>query len=264
MRVLSLGWGVQSWTLAAMSAVGEIEPLDAAVHSDTRFERAATYAFAEQWTPWLRERIPQVITVRAGSLKRGVTRQLPKGTWEVQIPAFTYSIGGGSGQIRRQCTQEWKVRPFRAWIREQRLGVLPKEQTEVWLGISKDEYQRARDADVKYIRNVFPLLEMGMTREDCKEWLRSHDLPIPPKSSCVFCPFHSRLAFADMKREGGPDWDESVRVDAEIRDKRPPFQLFIHPARIPLAEAVDIPEDHGFTQTGFDPDGKCDEGVCWV
>ena len=35
LKILSLGWGVQSWTLAAMAALGEIPMPDYAVHADT-------------------------------------------------------------------------------------------------------------------------------------------------------------------------------------------------------------------------------------
>jgi 3'-phosphoadenosine 5'-phosphosulfate sulfotransferase (PAPS reductase)/FAD synthetase len=52
MKVISLGWGVQSWTLAAMAALGEIEA-DVAIHADTTWEKSATYDFARQWQPWL-------------------------------------------------------------------------------------------------------------------------------------------------------------------------------------------------------------------
>ena len=38
LKILSLGWGVQSWTLAAMAALGEIPKPDFAVHSDTTHE----------------------------------------------------------------------------------------------------------------------------------------------------------------------------------------------------------------------------------
>ena len=31
MKVISLGWGVQSFTLAAMVALGELEPVDYAI-----------------------------------------------------------------------------------------------------------------------------------------------------------------------------------------------------------------------------------------
>lgn len=35
LRVISLGWGVQSWSLAAMAALGEIPRVDYAIHADT-------------------------------------------------------------------------------------------------------------------------------------------------------------------------------------------------------------------------------------
>ena len=35
---LSLGWGVQSWTIAAMAALGELPPIDLAIHADTGHE----------------------------------------------------------------------------------------------------------------------------------------------------------------------------------------------------------------------------------
>ena len=56
MRVISLGWGVQSFALAAMSALGELPPVDAAIHADTTHERRETYEFAATWTPWLEAR----------------------------------------------------------------------------------------------------------------------------------------------------------------------------------------------------------------
>ncbi|KKL22079.1 hypothetical protein LCGC14_2439070, partial [marine sediment metagenome] len=53
LRVLSLGWGVQSWTLAAMIALKELPPIDYAIHADTTHEMSNTYALAAKWTPWL-------------------------------------------------------------------------------------------------------------------------------------------------------------------------------------------------------------------
>jgi len=43
MKILSLGWGVQSMTIAVMAALGDIEPVDYAIHSDTTHERTDTY-----------------------------------------------------------------------------------------------------------------------------------------------------------------------------------------------------------------------------
>ena len=63
LKVISLGWGVQSWVLAAMSALGELPKVDYAIHSDTQWEYEGTYKFAKEWTPWLEERGVKVATV---------------------------------------------------------------------------------------------------------------------------------------------------------------------------------------------------------
>ena len=45
---LSLGWGVQSFTLAAMAALGELPPIDLAIHADTGHEAQGTYDHARK------------------------------------------------------------------------------------------------------------------------------------------------------------------------------------------------------------------------
>ena len=124
--------------------------------------------------------------------------------------------------------------------------------------------ERMRTSDVKYIVNVYPLVERRMTRMDCITWLESHGLEVPPKSSCVFCPFHNLNHWKEMKRRGGEDWEHSVLVDSAIRDKRDKFDLFVHPARVPLEQAVNIPEDIGAFQVQFEFDRPCDGGVCFT
>lgn len=175
------------------------------------------------------------------------------------------------GQLRRQCTGRWKIDPIRRTLRDelrQRGVKSPKAgAVEMWMGISLDEWDRARSADVAYIANRYPLLERKMRRQDCVTWLLDHALPVPPKSACTFCPYHNRRAWAEMKRAGGPDWEQAVKVDQAIREKRPPFGLFLHRDRIPLVEAVRIPEDHGYSQGdlfGDEDDDGCATGVCFV
>ncbi len=255
MRVISLGWGVQSWTLSAMAALGEIEA-DVAIHADTRFEKTATYAFAAQWTPWLEAHGLRVVTVQGDPFvaKAGKTH----------IPAYTTTAKGG--QLRRQCTNHWKIEPIRRWVSDElkRQGLTKRPGiVESIQGISLDEWQRMKDADVKYIIHRYPLVDMKMTRNDCVTWLAAHDLPVPPKSSCVFCPFQSLNTWRELKRNGGQDWATAVEIDLQIRDVAPPA-LFVHPARKPLTEAVMIPEDSGLSQaTLFDGDG-CESGYCFV
>jgi len=254
MRVISLGWGVQSFTLAAMAALGDIKPVDAAIHADTTHERSMTYAFAAQWTPWLVDRGVRVVTVSNPTPRIITDRQGGK----IWIPAFTNTPGQSGGQLRRQCTHRWKVQPIRRWLQANRNG----EPVTQLLGISLDEWHRAKDSDVKYISHQWPLLDLNMTRSDCMNYLESHGLEVPGKSSCTFCPYHDRRSWQDMKREDGPDWAEAVAVDEAIRKVRPPYDLFVHNSRKPLVDVdLSTPEDHGQLRLLND---ECDSGYCFL
>ena len=261
LRILSLGWGVQSWTLAAMVALKELPPIDYAVHADTTHEHEATYAHAKKWTPWLEEHGVRVVTVKAN--RPDVVRK----DWDAStlIPAFTLEQRTyQTGQLRRQCTHNWKIMPVRRFIRSILENPKPGS-VEMWLGISFDECQRIRDSGVGYIINHYPLAEQRITRAACIAWLEAHSLDAPPKSACTFCPYKSLESWRRLKRRGGHDWQEALAVDNSIRNKRADAGhiLYVHPARIPLEEAVKIPEDIGAHQFGFfEEEQPCDSGFC--
>ncbi len=260
LRIISLGWGVQSFTLAAMTALEELPPVDFAVHADTTHEAEGTYAHAAKWTPWLEERGVKVVTVQG--TRTDVVQKV--NVTKVIIPAFTSADDGKQGQVRRQCTGDWKINPIRRFIRSQ-IGKPTPGSVQSLQGISLDEWQRMRTSDVKYIENVYPLVDARISRAGCIAWLNSHGLDVPPKSACTFCPYHSLGMWRAMKQRGGPDWSKAVIIDSNIRNKRMKgagLLLYVHPARLPLEEAVNIPEDHGAKQLELDM--PCDSGACWV
>ena len=145
---------------------------------------------------------------------------------------------------------------MRRWLQANRNG----EMIEQLLGISFDEMQRMKPSGVKYIVNRWPLIELRMTRQDCMAWLQRHDLEVPHKSSCIFCPYHNRRAWYDMKAEDGDDWRKACEVDAAIRKARPPYDLFVHSDRVPLRN-IRSPQDNGQLEMALD---VCDSGYCFV
>jgi hypothetical protein len=262
LKILSLGWGVQSWTLAAMAALDEIPRPDYAVHADTTHEMQGTYSHAAKWTPWLEEHGVPVVTVQAANANVVVYRS----TASVMIPAVTVENQTlEKGVAKLQCTKEWKIAPLRRFARSI-IGKTSPDCVEMWMGISLDEWQRMRDSGTQYIKNVYPLVDQRLSRSYCVAWLEEHGLDIPPKSACTFCPYHNKDYWKKMKRAGGSDWDEAVAVDEVIRDKGKgsgkDFQLFIHSSGLPLEEAVRIPEDYGAKQ--IEMDIPCDSGHCFV
>ncbi len=120
---LSLGWGIQSTTLAAMMAFDEIPRADYIIHADTTHEKEATYEYAERMTPWFGEHGIDIVTVRGKWLDVAIS-QWGDGT-SVMIPAFTLDkVDGSKRQVRRQCTSYWKINPIRQFITSElkRLG----------------------------------------------------------------------------------------------------------------------------------------------
>lgn len=247
MKIISLGWGVQSFTLAAMSATGVLPPVDAAVHADTRHERRETYEFAERWTPWLEKRGLSVFTVRGG---RPMLGQAPNYT---SIPAFTtWPNGQQSGMLWRECTADWKIDPMRRWCREelkrQKLKLRPGAVVK-YLGITLDEIERMAHSKVKYVRLEYPFIQMfdkPMTRGAALQWLHTNKLEIPVKSSCVFCPYHDRATWREIRNSGNGDWEKALAADRAIRNARPGYLCYLTSDRLPLEECdFRSQEDHG-------------------
>ena len=242
MKVISLGWGCQSFALAAMSALGVLPKVDAAIHANTTHERSETYALAKKWTPWLEERGVRVVTVQ------GLAHRLDPclDRLSVFLPLYSVDLDSQSrGMLRRQCTSEWKIKPIRRWLQANRKG----QSCETWLGITLDEVTRMRQADVKYVTNTFPFIEMldrPWTRGMVMRWLRDNDLEIPVKSSCIFCPYHDRATWREIQRSGTGDWEKAVATDEAIREKRPGYLCYLTAARKPLVECdFRSQEDHG-------------------
>lgn len=229
-RVLSLGAGVQSSTLALMIARGDLRPVDCAIFADTGWEPKAVY----EWLDSLEAQLPYpVYRVSAGNLRNDTMARSNAAIGRVAaVPWFTLSKDGKQGMGRRQCTSEYKLRPLQRKVVELMDGARPKGGCEMLIGISMDEAWRMKPSRVKYIVNTFPLIEARMTRQDCLRWMDERQYPKPPKSSCIGCPFHSDAQWRALSPE---EFSDAVEVDRAIRTQ-PGMrtQQFMHRSRKPL------------------------------
>lgn len=247
LTVISLGWGVQSFGLAAMVALGELPPVDYAIHADTGWERHETYEFAERWTPWLEARGIPIITVQASTHVRDVAGD------GIIPPFFTRGLKD-DGQLYRICTDRWKIRPMQRWIRQElrRRGVdKAPGAVDQFIGFTLDEQHRAKSSKVQYITNHYPFLERKMTRQDVIMWLMRAGLDVPVKSACIICPFRRWQTWREIQLSDNGDWQKAIEIDRAIRYKRPDYLCYVYDDRKPL-------EDHDFTRQMalFDRDKK--------
>ncbi|HEY5834952.1 hypothetical protein [Streptomyces sp.] len=253
LRILSLGAGVQSTTLLLLAAEGRLPRLDAAIFSDTGWEPAAVYAHLDRLEREVARPagIP-IYRVSAGNIRDDALN--PEHRF-ASMPLFIKNQDGGDGMTRRQCSNEYKVKPIKAKVREL-LGCphptpVPRGLfVEQWIGISRDEFGRARDADVQYMRNAFPLLDLtggadgmtGWTRDDCLRYLRAQGFESTPKSACIGCPFHGNAQWRRMRDKHPEEWADAVAFDASIRrgnaNGKPLLgEAYLHRSRLPLDQA---------------------------
>lgn len=260
LNIISLGGGVQSSNIALMAAHGEITPMpDCCVFADTQAEPAAVY----RWLDWLEKQLPfPVYRVTVGNLYDDTMKAINAGTRVAAIPWFTMSPDGERGMGQRQCTNDYKLVPIRRKIRELLGGKTRPGAVSMWIGISRDEASRMKESGVKYIVNRYPLtMEKYMTRHDCINWLTRHGYPIPPKSACIMCPFHSNAAWTAMMTDP-VDRAAVVALDATIRNQGGfEGQQFMHRSCLPI-DQVDFSTDEDRGQLNMF-NNEC-EGMCGV
>lgn len=231
LRVLSLGAGVQSTTMALMAAHGEIDQMpDCAIFADTGWEPRAVY----DHLAWISSGVLPfpIHVVSAGNIREdAIARTNTPGQRFAAIPWYTVSPAGRLGMGRRQCTKEYKLRPIQRKVGEL-LGGRMRGGAEVWIGISADEVARMKPSRVGYIVNRFPLVERWASRRDCLTWLCDCGYPEPPRSACIGCPFRSNAEWRML-----PDYEfaDVVEVDSAIRHQ-PGFrhEQYAHASRKPL------------------------------
>jgi hypothetical protein len=251
LRVLSLGAGVQSTTLALMSAEGALPRLDGAIFADTGWEPARVYGHLDRLTGVLSDAGIPVWRVSNGNLRRDTIDPAHR---FASIPYYVRNPDGSLGMGRRQCTSEYKLTPIRRKVREL-LSARPPDYRRVpagrvaeqWVGFSTDEIGRINDRHgVRYIHTRYPLIELGMDRAACLRWLRCRGWNDVVKSACVGCPYHGNRRWRELRDHHPDEWADAVEFDRLIRrggSRGLPLrgEAFLHRSRVPLDQA---PIDH--------------------
>jgi hypothetical protein len=176
-------------------------PLDGVVFADTGGEVPETYKYLSITKGFLERRgVPFSVVAR-----RGTT--LYETAWKRQV--FPSAIW-------RWSTRDFKVAPILRHYRT--LG----GHVNQYLAIAWDELERMKRSRVEYVTNLYPLVDRRFTRADCVAIIADAGLPIPPKSSCFFCPFGSLDRWRWLY-ENHPDLYEKAMA-LEERSKHFPSQ----------------------------------------
>ena len=272
-RSLNLGAGVQSTVLALMADRGEygLTRPDVAIFADTGWEPPEVYKHLE----WLKSELSfDVVTVSAGNIRENILQgQRPNGRNYLGIPAYIRNPDGSEAVSRRQCTDDYKIRPIQNWLREH-LSLVPGRrapkhiQVEMWMGISADEMDRQKPSRDEWITKRYPLIERGFNRFQLLSWfMEQYPGRYLPRSSCVGCPYRSDPEWKRLKENDPESFQEAVNVDEALRGvpvvrdaiTASGGHAYLHRSRRPLAQI-----DFG-SVTNYDDlmQEEC-EGLCGI
>ena len=216
-NILSFGGGVDSSTLIAIdlnrdgaaSLLGitrnqldkAFPSIDRVVFSDTGAESDATY--------------DNIIKTRKILALSGKTLTVVKREGE-NITEWCLRLGiipvmpGGS----HVCSMKFKGEVMKKWAASENI------ESPTWIiGIEADEKRRARFTKPKGDTHnyVYPLVELGITREKCLELLIALGWHTVTKSSCVFCPFKTENEILDMYLNDPTAWKLCEEIEEAFR-----------------------------------------------
>lgn len=265
-KAISYGGGVQSTALIVLAIQGRIDfevALFSNVGDDSEHPASLDYV-RNVMKPYADKHgfpVHELDPVRRGektTLRNEITRE---GSNRVLIPVY----GDIGAPLSRSCTADFKIKTVGRWLRQN--GASKHDPATVAIGISVDEIERAgRGKDEPYSRRVYPLLDLGLNRDRCVTLIRDAGLPVPPKSSCFFCPFHRPIYWGEMRRDEPELFEQSQEIEDHINARqaakgRNPLYLTRYGVR--LSDAISEAQQTLFSMDGPGENG-CDSGYCWT
>lgn len=242
---MSYGGGKQTVAMITLVLEGKLPKPDVIVMADTGREVQTTFEYLNRRVQPALKAIGLQVEIAGHEYSK---HDLYK-SGDLLLPTFTRQ-NGGVGKMPTFCSDEWKKRVIRRWLRERDIN-----DTDVWLGISTDESERMKASGLNWYRHVYPLIEiMPMSRAACVNQIIRFGWDVPNKSRCYMCPNQSTHSFRELYLRHDGDFQKAIDLEKEIQknDK----DVFLHPTARPLEVAIegDLAQPYLF-------DG-CDSGYC--
>lgn len=266
LNIISLGAGVQSSAMALMCAKGDLPyRVEAAIFADTQVEPASVY----RWLDWLEPQLPfPVHRVTKGdiveaTLRKRVSKKNGKAYQKNFVPSFGVSKSGKDTMLPRKCTYDFKLIPIYQTLRKicnVKRGEKEHKVTSL-IGISLDELIRMKPAKYPFVKNVYPLVDARITRQGCLAWMEKNGYPQPPRSACVFCPYHSNVEWQRLKTEEPEEFQKAVDFERNLQETAKARNVksveYLHAKRIPLDQVAFKDENQLDLPFGNECEGLC-------
>lgn len=254
-QVWSCGGGRQSVAIAVLIAQGKLEPPDISVIADTGRERFTTFPYLHKHViPMLKAVGVTLEIIKTAEWSYCGTRYVD-GSGDLMLPVYTRE-DGVDGKNKPDCSGAWKRDVINRWLSE--VHEITRSKYVKWIGFSRSPKEMVRAYKMTNSKKEgggktrFPLIELGLTTQDCIELVEAYGLPRPKVSACWMCP-----NLKDSEREELSDREKrmAIRFDNQMRKQFP--ETYLHKSFQPLSEV-----DFRAPKDLFDR--PCESGVCFV
>lgn len=210
LQLLSYGAGKQTFAILVLIEQERLPKPDLVIFADTGNESEETYRHIENVAKPLMARLGlEFVTITRG--------ELYKYCWEQEITPMWPS-----------CTTMFKVRVINNYVFNRYNFKPGVHQCDTWIGITTDEAHRNTASQVQYIVKTFPLLDLGLSRQDCIDLTTFAAYPVPPKSGCVMCPHKN--------------WEAMIWADPDKFEYALNLERHAQTRRLSLKRSASLPE----------------------
>lgn len=211
-KYISFSGGVESTTMCILYGANA-----SAIWADTGSEHKAMYKRIETVEGQIKKIHPgfEIIKVRAN--------EKYKDNYYTGLEELALAYKFMPSSQMRFCTRIFKIAPIDKYLKDQ-------GECELMIGLNLDE-ENSRTGNWGLNDNVkysYPLIEDGLTREDCEEILNDHGLhPNMPvymsRGGCRMCFFKSEKEYKAMYHLEREEYLEVMAFEEEIQDRRKKF-----------------------------------------
>ena len=195
-----------------------------------------TYEYLEYFQRWLNQNGHKPITILKPDMGTIEGRRFEKLYDYYHFKKLTPS------KKYRSCAKMAKIAPIRKHIKN-------NKPCFMMIGFAFDESHRAKMAYEKGIENRWPLIEMEITREGCKDIIAENGLLMPTRSGCFFCPFMKNVHVRELRIKHQSLFCKVEQLEEKAVARRGrvayvydiPIRSYINEKQIPLLKQDEYP-----------------------
>lgn len=109
----------------------------------------------------------------------------------------------------RWCTDKFKIRPIQKWVNDNGL-----DNAKKIIGFCSGEEDRVKQNGYE----LYPLIDMGIDRNECKKIIESVGWEVPAKSGCYICPFQKKLEWIALMKNNRELYDKVVFLEEHTKN----------------------------------------------